>query len=482
MKKTILSIGVLSVMIFTGCKKDLTGRFELQSDIAGQQANNSGLENAGGAFVRNEILVKFKKGTPESGRANAFARISGKVKEHILTGAMKYYGDNEGLYLLNTPLRALDAISKISGVEIEYAEPNYIYTHGDPAPSSTITEVSYSDGTMWGMYGDETIPANQFGSQAGEAWAKDHTGSANVYVGIIDEGIRFTHPDLDGQVWTNPNDPVDGNDNDGNGYADDIHGWDFSSGDNSIYDGGSTGSSDNHGTHVAGTIGARANNDIPNNNQGVVGVNWNVTLISGKFLGASGGTTANAVKAVDYFTDLKLRHKLDIVATNNSWGGGGFTQSLLDAITRGAKQNILFIAAAGNGNQAGVGQNNDKKANYPSNYNTLGQTGGGLSNLNDGTKCNYDAVIAVAAIKKDGTLAGFSNYGAKTVDLGAPGVGIWSTIADGGWAGYSGTSMGTPHVTGGAALSAAYSSVRGDALKKRILDAATPTSSLSVKL
>lgn len=104
-------------------------------------------------------------------------------------------------------------------------------------------------------------------------------------MGVIDEGIQYTHPDLDGQVWTNPNDLVDGKDNDGNGYVDDVRGWDFANNDNTIYDGGTKGNLDDHGTHVAGTIGAKADG------AGVVGVNWNVTLISGKFLGARGGIT-----------------------------------------------------------------------------------------------------------------------------------------------------------------------------------------------
>jgi subtilisin family serine protease len=108
-----------------------------------------------------------------------------------------------------------------------------------------------------------------------------------VYVGIIDEGFQFTHPDLDANVWTNSFDPVDGVDNDGNGYVDDVHGWDFANRDNSIYDGGAKGSLDDHGTHVAGTIGAEANGT------GVVGVNWNVKLISAKFLGRR-GITADA--------------------------------------------------------------------------------------------------------------------------------------------------------------------------------------------
>ena len=149
------------------------------------------------------------------------------------------------------------------------------------------------------------------------------------------------HEDLAANIWTNPYDAADGVDNDGNGYVDDVRGWDFDGNSNNITFGGAT---DDHGTHVAGTIAG-----VGGNGKGVAGVCWSgVKLISGKFLGRSGGTTANAIKAVDYFTDLKTRHGLNIVATNNSWGGGGFSQALQDAIGRANTANILFIAAAGN--------------------------------------------------------------------------------------------------------------------------------------
>ncbi|MGI8542450.1 MAG: S8 family serine peptidase, partial [Aridibacter sp.] len=263
-------------------------------------------------FVPGEILVQFKGDATEQDVENVLNKINAEPLEMVR--AAEYRQDGRGDLVLarfQPDLTMSNAINVLKrNPNVEFAEPNWIYTH-----QAVSTDPYYTNGSLWGMYGDATSPANQFGSQAGEAWAAGHTGSASVYVGVIDEGIQFDHPDLNGQVWTNTNDPINGIDDDGNGYIDAIHGWDFDGNDNTIYDGGTRGRLDDHGTHVSGTIGAKANNG-----QGVVGVNWNVTLISGKFLGRRGGSLANAVKAVDYFTDLKTRHGLNIVATNNSWG------------------------------------------------------------------------------------------------------------------------------------------------------------------
>src|SRR5262245_58062759 len=330
-------------------------------------------------FVPGELIVKYKSGTGElqkqTVRNRAFAQQMMNLRSHRDDG-------EGGMELIKIPtfMTVEDTMSYLKNdPSIEYAEPNWICT-----TDATSNDPYYTNGSLYGMYGDATTPANQFGSQAGEGWAAGFTGSSDVYVGIIDEGVNFAHQDLAANFWTNPYDPVDGVDNDGNGFVDDIHGYDFANNDNSVYDG----TADDHGTHVAGTIGAVGGNGV-----GVAGVNWHVTLISAKFLGASGGTTANAVRAVDYLTDLKLRHDLNIVATSNSWGGGGFSQALLDAITRGANAGILFVAAAGNNNS-----NNDSVANYPSNYNTTPGAG-------------YDAVIAVASITSSGARSSFSNYG-----------------------------------------------------------------------
>ena len=398
-------------------------------------------------FVPSEILIQFKPGVTEGAKAAVMGVVSGTMKERMHTRTMVAAGAGE-LDVVKLPpgLNVSTAITRLrNNPSIAIAEPNWVFTTQQTSNDPYYTAAPYR---LWGMYGDDSVtPTNQFGSQADEVWASGNVGSTSVVVGIIDEGIDYTHPDLAANIWTNPGEvAANGVDDDANGYIDDIHGWDFFNNDNSIFDG----SGDDHGTHVAGTIGG-----VGGNGQGVAGVAWNVTMISAKFLGPSGGSLADAVEALDYLTNLKTKYGVNLVATNNSWGGGGFSQSLQDAINRAANAGILFIAAAGND-----GSNNDSTARYPSNYNN---------------------VIAVAAIDSSGNLASFSNYGATDVDLGAPGVGIYSTLPGGTYGSYSGTSMATPHVTGAAALyAAAHPGASANTIRAALLSSAqaTPTASL----
>ena len=434
------------ILLAYGCKKEdaLTPASVASAD---NQVTETKLQGPY-KFANGELLVKFRGGVADAEKSGIIASIKGNISKKLLTKAMQTFGDKEGIYLLKVPGDIMGAIEKLKGISnVVYAEPNYIYEH-----TAVSNDPYYTNGSLWGMYGNTTTPANQYGSHAGVAWAAGYTGSSSVFVGVIDEGAMYTHQDLAANMWTNPYDPVDGVDNDGNGYIDDTHGWDFVSNNNSTYDG----TLDDHGTHVSGTIGAKGGNGI-----GVAGVNWNVTMITAKFLGASGGTTADAIEAVDYITDLKTRHSMRLVATNNSWGGGGFSQGLKDAIDRSGTANILFIAAAGN-----ASSNVDLYPYYPGSYTS--------SNL-----------ISVASITSTGGLSYFSNYGATSVDLGAPGSGIYSTLPNGGtgtYGAYDGTSMATPHVTGAAAL---YASAKPAAtaakIKSAILLATTATPSLNGK-
>lgn len=277
-------------------------------------------------------------------------------------------------------------------------------------PSLMPNDASFS--SLWGMNNTgQTGGVVDADIDATEAWDLA-TGSRQVLVGVIDTGIDRTHPDLAANLWTNPREvPNNRIDDDGNGFVDDVNGWDFFSNDNDPSD------ENNHGTHCAGTIGG-----VGNNQNGVVGVCWQVSMVAIRFLGPDGGTTSDAVDSVHY------ARLLGVHLTSNSWGGGGYSSLLLTAIQQAGTAGQLFVAAAGND-----GLNSDLMPNYPSSY-AAGN------------------IIAVAASTDRDARASFSNYGATTVDLAAPGDDIYSTIRGGGYASFNGTSMATPHVAGAAAL------------------------------
>ncbi|MGE0725573.1 MAG: S8 family serine peptidase, partial [Alphaproteobacteria bacterium] len=276
---------------------------------------------------------------------------------------------------------------------------------------------------------------------APQAW--DTRTDAPLVVAVIDTGVDYTHPDLDANVWTNPGEVAgNGVDDDGNGYVDDVHGWDFVNNDaNPIDDHG-------HGTHVAGTIGAEGDNGI-----GIAGIAWSVEIMALKFLNASGsGFTSGAIAALNYAVANGAK------ISNNSWGGGDYSQALKDAIDAAGAADHLFVAAAGNN-----GRDIDALPAYPAAYDAAN-------------------VISVAATDDEDKLASFSNYGAVNADLAAPGVSILSTYR-GGYGFMNGTSMATPHVTGAAALVWAENpSLTAVEVKQILLDTVDPLAALAGKV
>ncbi len=443
------------------------------------------------ARAPNEILVQFDDTPGAAGRAKALAAVSGKAMEVLWSDG---HGDG-GAQLLRVKLtgnvgidKAIEMLSNQPGVK--FAEANFALS-----TQATSNDPQYTNGALWGMRGDAS--GSLYGSAADEAWAAGLTGSSKIVVGVIDTGVDYRHQDLYKNIWLNQgeisstlrsalvdtdsdglitfrdlnnganqaqvtdlnaNGYIDagdllsdsrwenGIDNDGNGYVDDLIGWDFVNNDNDPFD------DNRHGTHVSGTIGGEGGNAV-----GVAGVNWSTQIMGLKFLAASGsGYTSDALKALDYYTNMSKAapSASDFVGTNNSWGGGGFSQSMQDAIGRTGAAGNLFVAAAGNGGSDGVGDNNDTLANYPSNYSTQATLG-------------WDAVVAVASLTSSGALSSFSNYGNLTVDLAAPGSSIMSTLPNGAYGYLSGTSMATPHVMGALAL---ISSALPNATPQQCLD------------
>ena len=354
-------------------------------------------------FDPGSVIVKFKSNVDVKSRKLLSKTFGVSYKDHNDDGVDDRFRNIANGRLSKLSLaKGEDPIAVVQRLkhhpDVEYAELNQIYY-----PSVIPNDPQYSQ--LWGM---PKISAEQ-------GWEME-MGSKDVVVGVIDTGFDYTHPDLAANIWTNPNEIAgNGVDDDGNGYIDDIHGI------SAINDNGDPQDTHYHGTHVAGTIGATGNNG-----EGVVGVNWNTSMVGCSFLSGQGGTTADAIQCIDYMVDLKNRG-VNIRVLNNSWGGGSFSQSLKDAIIAADNADMLFVAAAGND-----ARDNDTTDAFPANY-------------------DVPNVMSIASTNSNDELSSFSQWGATTVDMGAPGSSVYSTVP-GGYDTLSGTSMATPHVAGAAAL------------------------------
>lgn len=389
------------------------------------------------AYAPGKVIVAFKPGLTHFANSPALANLGiAEIRElakaiNPKTRVQAHTGRKLLLLQLTQGgdvLRAIDILRQDPNVA--YAEPDYIQKIvGLP------NDAAFS--SLYGMHNTgQTGGITDADIDAPEAWDR-HTGNRSLLIGVIDTGIDYLHPDLAANIWTNPGEIAgNGLDDDGNGFIDDIHGWDFANDDSNPTDGNA------HGTHCAGTIGGVGNNGI-----GVAGVMWTANLVALKFLSDGGsGTTSDAIDAVNYATAM------EIPITSNSWGGGGFSQALMDAIATGG----LFIAAAGNS-----GTNNDLSPHYPSSY-------------------ELDNILAVAATDHADALASFSCFGATSVDLGAPGVNTYSTTPGNTYQSMSGTSMATPHVSGAAGLIWTFNpTLTAAQVKAALMASVDPIASLS---
>jgi subtilisin family serine protease len=399
-------------------------------------------------FAEGQILVRF---APQPGRTWPGSAEKNSILANAGNGKLaaarvtKEYNIVRGLSLVKLPgdVAVKDALVTLNNTPgVLYAEPDYKLKVMS-APQIVPNDPRFSE--LWGL--------NNTGQSGGtpdadidapEAW-DIATGTNEIIVAVIDTGVDYTHPDLASNMWVNTAElnGIAGVDDDGNGYIDDIYGYDFCNNDGNPMD------DHYHGTHCAGTIGA-----IGNNGQGVAGVCWNVKIMALKFLDAGGsGYTDDAIECVQYAVLMGAK------LSSNSWGGGSYSQALKDAIDAAGNANQLFIAAAGND----YGNNNDINPAYPSSYTS-------------------ENIIAVMATDKYDSMSGFSNYGPTSVDIGAPGTDILSCQPGSSYQYLSGTSMATPHVSGAAALIwSVYPSMSYQEVKNILLQTVDEIPSLSGK-
>ena len=409
---------------FRGVIVNSTGRLSGYAPaISGASVSSTTIQQAlSRPHAASRLLVAYDETVNAKAKQSISKSMGVKILDEIsLTGVQVVeIADNTTLAVKLAQYRDRD--------DVLYAEPDYRVQ-----PSVIPNDPRF--GELWGM--DNTgqtggTPGADIG--AVEAW-NTTVGSRDIIVAVIDTGIDYNHPDLAANMWVNAGEvPGNGVDDDGNGFVDDVHGYDFANNDGDPWD------DHYHGTHCAGTIGAVGDNGI-----GVSGVSWRVRLMAVKNMGLAGGLVSDSVRALDYAVQMGAH------VTSNSYGGYGFSQAMYDAIGRAKDAGQLFVAAASNDSN-----DNDINPAYPASY-------------------DHENIISVAATDHNDQFASFSNYGATTVDLSAPGVNILSTFPNNTYSAINGTSMACPHVAGAAALLYAATGATGwETVKDLLLNGVDP--------
>ena len=386
--------------------------------LSSSQDRKDGSDDADETDQQNnkaEILVRFRPGVTQNTIESIAQRLNDQVEDQIESVAgLEVIEDEDGkdAESLVAQYRALPEVEYAelnSEIKLDHEDSGHRHVHADDEMFSR----------QWGLFN-----SGQNGGSAGadisamRAWAVTK-GSDQVVVAVLDSGVDYTHPDLANNIWSRPPIITAYRDDDltPDGPVDDVHGFNF------VEDNGDPMDDNGHGTHCAGIIGAEGGNGI-----GIAGVNWNVKIMPLKFMDAEGtGTTKDAIEAINYVIDRK-RAGVNVRIISASWGSTAKSRALEDVIRKAYEEGILFVAAAGNSSS-----DNDETPHYPSSYN--------LGN-----------VISVAALNRRDELASFSNYGAKSVHIAAPGEEILSTWLKNGFEEKKGTSMATPFVAGVAAL------------------------------
>ncbi len=382
--------------------------------------------------VPDQLVVGFDEDSSGSQQRNAVSKAGGRV-EDTMNSIDSLVVEPRGR---SSSQQIASRLSQSSIVD--YVEPNYIL-RSNRLPNDVLFN------HQWALHNTGQL-SGKAGSDINAPGAWDLVTGGEVTVAVIDTGIDQTHPDLNDNLWANPGDPPNGIDDDRNGWVDDVRGIDLANDDSDPFD------DSGHGTHVAGIIGAEGNNGI-----GTTGVAWKARLISLKFLDANGeGNTADAATAIDYAVRAGAR------VVNASWGGPAYSYALFRAIRNAASRQVMVVAASGN-----EGRLADSYPEYPAAF-------------------DLPNVISVAATDTSDLLLDFSNYGPRTVDLGAPGDEIYSTVprqtSASGYASFSGTSMAAPQVSGAAALYLARTpTATSQQLRDALLQSVDPLPSLAGK-